>query len=32
MFSRVMFVLFAAGVILVLINWERIWEILRPMV
>ncbi len=32
MFSRIMFVLFAAAVILVLINWERIWEILRPLV
>ncbi|TQI79415.1 hypothetical protein FHU10_0507 [Serratia fonticola] len=32
MFSRIVFVLFAAAVLLVLINWERIWEILRPLV
>lgn len=32
MFSRIMFVLFAAAVLLALINWERMWAIIRPMV
>lgn len=32
MFSRIMFVLFAAAVLLALINWERIWAFIRPMV
>ncbi len=32
MFSKVMFILFAATVVLVLINWERLWDYIRPMV
>ncbi len=32
MFSRIMFVLFAAAVLLALINWERMWAFIRPMV
>ncbi len=32
MFSKIMFILFAAAVILVIINWGRLWEFIRPMV
>ncbi len=32
MFSKIMFILFAATVVLVLINWERLWDHIRPMV
>ncbi|CAI0837778.1 Uncharacterised protein [Serratia fonticola] len=32
MFSKIMFILFAATVVLVLINWERLWDYIRPMV
>ncbi|CAI2088497.1 Uncharacterised protein [Serratia fonticola] len=32
MFSKIMFILFAAAVVLVLINWERLWDYIRPMV
>lgn len=32
MFSKIMFILFAATVLLVLINWERLWDYIRPMV
>jgi len=32
MFSKIMFILFAASVVLVLINWERLWDYIRPMV
>ncbi len=32
MFSKIMFILFAAAVVLVLINWERLWDAIRPMV
>lgn len=32
MFSKIMFILFAATVVLVLINWDRLWDYIRPMV
>ncbi|CAI1810899.1 Uncharacterised protein [Serratia fonticola] len=32
MFSKIMFILFTATVVLVLINWERLWDYIRPMV
>lgn len=32
MFSKIMFILFAATVVLVLINSERLWGYIRPMV
>lgn len=32
MFSKLMFIFFAATVVLVLINWERLWDYIRPMV
>lgn len=32
MFSRIVFIMFAATVLLVLINWERIWAFIRPVV
>lgn len=32
MFSKIMFILFAAAVVLVLINWERLWDVIRPMI
>ncbi|CAI0772981.1 Uncharacterised protein [Serratia fonticola] len=32
MFSKIMFILFSATVVLVLINWERLWDYIRPMV
>ncbi len=32
MFSKIMFILFATTVVLVLINWERLWDYIRPMV
>jgi len=32
MFSKIIFILFAATVVLVLINWERLWDYIHPMV
>ncbi|CAI1603639.1 Uncharacterised protein [Serratia fonticola] len=32
MFSKIMFILFSATVVLALINWERLWDYIRPMV
>lgn len=32
MFSKIIFILFAAAVVLVLINWERLWDFIRPMI